>query len=146
MTLSFGLHSNLLTGSIPSQLGGLTGMTCLFQLSSNRLCGDVTTEITKLGTETNSDILTGNSIGVPCCETLPEVYTYMRSFIRSHAAAKCKSTSDKRSFAATDDVYPCSNNHALARTKPCSNTDSIAPAKFGALFSAYSFLCCGNFS
>ena len=67
MSETFSLFGNSLTGAIPSELGSWTGMTSYFQLSYNSLCDEIPTEVSALSTQVTSwYILTGNSLGTPC--------------------------------------------------------------------------------
>ena len=73
MTSSFSLPGNSLTGAIPSELGSWTGMTSYFQLSYNSLCDEIPTEVSALSTQVTSwYILTGNSLGTPCGESISD--------------------------------------------------------------------------
>mmetsp|Transcript_26890 Transcript_26890/g.31711 ORF Transcript_26890/g.31711 Transcript_26890/m.31711 type:complete len:1775 (-) Transcript_26890:503-5827(-) len=72
----FFLHENYLTGSMPSQLGQLNGLTKNVYFNSNDLCDDVPSELAAVAeAATEWDMTTGNSLGTPCCVTLPNLYT-----------------------------------------------------------------------
>lgn len=71
------LYSNELSQAIPTELGQLTAMTTYLWLKSNQLCDDVPTEVAALSTQVTSgwQVATGNDLGTPCCEMLPDVVT-----------------------------------------------------------------------
>jgi hypothetical protein len=56
-----------LSGSIPSQLGLLTGLTTKFELLNNNLCGDIPAEVSALSSQVATfTILSGNGLGTDC--------------------------------------------------------------------------------
>merc|ERR1719230_2416440 len=68
MTFGFALSSNRLSNAIPTELGGLTGITQYFYLSSNRLCGSVPADVASIvSSASDSDVTTGNFVGPTQC-------------------------------------------------------------------------------
>ena len=61
MTTYLNLVSNQLSGSIPSQLGALTGMESDFKLGLNQLCDAIPSEVMALSTQ-----VSGFDLGTPC--------------------------------------------------------------------------------
>ena len=68
MSSGFYLNVNSLSDAIPTELGGLTGITQYFKLSSNRLCGSVPADVASIvSSASDSDVTTGNFVGpTPC--------------------------------------------------------------------------------
>ena len=68
MTSRFKLQLNEFSWTIPTQLGKMTKMFAHYDLTSNKLCSDVPTEVQALssGVTTSWSVTTGNSIGTHC--------------------------------------------------------------------------------
>jgi len=69
MNFFFYFNNNKLSGRLPSELGQLRHLTADAYFYSNLLCGDVPSEVAALTSWW--DIDEGNSLGTPCCQTLP---------------------------------------------------------------------------
>ena len=86
MTYRMKMGRNSLTGKIPSELGKLTGLTNGFEIYDNELCDflpDELSELSATGGVTDWKISTGNSLGTPCCEVLPDAYTCAPTIVPS---------------------------------------------------------------
>ena len=70
---SFVLSSNMLTSTIPTQLGKMTGITLRFKVDENSICSDVPTQVQALSSNVDAGgnsivwkVTDGNSIGTTC--------------------------------------------------------------------------------
>ena len=69
---AFLLLHNSLSGSIRSELGALTKTSSSFLLSYNQLCDAIPSEVAALSTQVPSvtwDITSGNDLGTLCCKS-----------------------------------------------------------------------------